>query len=211
MRVPVALCVLALGSLAHAQPIDGGRCRPVTERTTEIGCWIVSHERVGRMEHGQVFWHLDGFSSAQDAERAKARGSVVVQALGKVWLLTVAPRGWRPQGGQRVDEIGPLPVQSGENYSAQYMETVFTPGMTSSTHVHSGPEAWYTQEGETCLETPSGVQVSAPGSAPVIVPDGPMRLTATGTTLRKGLVLILHLSDKAATTRVDHWTPKNPC
>src|SRR5206468_12633405 len=58
---------------------------------------------------------------------------------------------------------------------------------------HSGPEAWYTLSGETCLETPNGTQVGRAGGAPVIVPGGlPMELTATGSTLRKSLVLILH-------------------
>ena len=31
--------------------------------------------------------------------------------------------------------------------------------MKSAVHRHSGPEAWYTVSGETCLETPDGTQV----------------------------------------------------
>ena len=46
-------------------------------------------------------------------------------------------------------EIGPLVINAGENYSAQYMEAVFDPGMTAPEHRHSGPEAWYTLAGET--------------------------------------------------------------
>ena len=104
-------------------------------------------------------------------------------------------------GGERVAEIGPLPVTAGQSYSAQYMEAVFTPGMTAPTHVHSGPEAWYTAPGETCLETPEGKQVGRAGGAPVIVPGGPpMHLTATGTEQRRALVLILHEASRPATT-----------
>ena len=58
--------------------------------------------------------------------------------------------------GERIAEIGPLPVIAGEKYSAQYMEAILTPGMTSAIHTHAGPEAWYTVAGETCLETPEG-------------------------------------------------------
>src|SRR5712664_687350 len=32
------------------------------------------------------------------------------------------------------------------------MEAVLRPGMKSLVHRHSGPEAWYTLAGETCLE-----------------------------------------------------------
>ena len=111
----------------------------------------------------------------------------------KTWLLTIADTGWRPEGGERVAEIGPLPVIAGETYAVQYMEAVFAPGMTAPSHTHAGPEAWYTLSGETCLETPDGKQVGRAGGEPVIIPGGPpMHLTATGTERRRALVLILH-------------------
>ena len=139
------------------------------------------------------------------------RGTVL-ESLGKIWLLTIADAGWHPSGGERVAEIGPLPVAAGEKYSAQYMEAIFTPGMTAPPHVHSGPEAWYTQAEETCLETPEGKQIGRAGGQYVIVPGGPpMHLTATGTEQRRSLVLILHESAKPATTPVHDWTPKGLC
>ena len=92
------------------------------------------------------------------------------------------------------------------------MEAVFNPGMTAHAHVHSGPEAWYTLTGETCLETPDGVQIGRAGAQYVIVPGGPpMHLTATGKKQRQALVLILHDSTKPATTLVSDWTPKGLC
>ena len=108
-------------------------------------------------------------------------------------------------------EIGPLPIKPGD-YSVQYMEAVFEPGMTSATHRHSGPEAWYTLQGETCLETPSGAQTGRAGGPPVIIPEGPpMHLTATGTVLRKAIVLILHRAGEPATMLAHDWTPKGLC
>src|SRR5271169_5911454 len=65
----------------------------------------------------------------------------VVESLGRQWLLSIEDAGWpAPKGAERIAEIGPLPVKAGEAYTAQYMEAVFNPGMTSATHVHSGPE-----------------------------------------------------------------------
>ena len=128
-----------------------------------------------------MFWHLDAYPTRAAAQAAKGAQGAVVQSFGKVSLLTIAEEGWRPQGGERVAQIGPLPVTPGQNYSAQYMEATFTPGMTASEHIHPGPEAWFTLSGETCLETPEGKQVGRAGGQPVIVPGGPpMHLTATG-------------------------------
>jgi hypothetical protein len=56
------------------------------------------------------------------------------------------------------------------------------------------------------------VQTGRAGGAPVIVPVGlEMALTATGSEKRRSIVLILHLSSKAATTMVHDWVPKGLC
>lgn len=199
--------VLSLSSQASAQI-----CKPVSQRTGEVGCWIIAHEPVGQLTASQAFWHLDAYPTRAAAEAAKGPSGTVVESLGKTWLLTIQNAGWRPSGGERIAEIGPLPVTAGEKYSAQYMEAIFTPGMTAPAHVHSGPEAWYTLAGETCLETPQGKQIGRAGSEFVIVPGGPpMHLTATGTETRRALVLILHDSSQPATTPASDWTPQGLC
>ena len=86
------------------------------------------------------------------------------------------------------------------------------PGMKSAIHRHSGPEAWYTMKGETCLETPDGTQVGRPGNPPVIVPGGqPMELTATGKAKRESLVLILHDASQPPTSMESTWKPRGLC
>jgi quercetin dioxygenase-like cupin family protein len=102
----------------------------------------------------QTSWYLDVFPTRAAAEAAKGPHGTVVESLGKVGLLTVERAAWLSSKGNRVAEIGPLPIVPGEEYSAQYMEAILNPGMTSSVHNHAGPETWYTLAGETCLETP---------------------------------------------------------
>ncbi len=212
----IALCWLVLlvvpsGQLL-SQPVAGGVCRPVSERKTQVGCWILANDEVGILRPEQVFWHLDVYPTRASASAAKGPRGTVVEALGKIWLLSIEPAGWRSAGGQRVAEIGPIPVRDGDAYSAQYMEAVFTPGMTAPPHRHGGPEVWYTASGETCLETPDGKVVGRAGGPPVIIPEGPpMHLTATGTEVRRALVLILHGSSRPATTMEHDWTPKGLC
>jgi hypothetical protein len=74
-------------------------CKPVAERTGEVGCWIIAHQSVGQLNKPETFWHLDGFATRAEAEAAKTAGSLVVESLGKMWLLTIADKGWRPPRG----------------------------------------------------------------------------------------------------------------
>ena len=101
-------------------------CKPVAERTGEVGCWIIASQSVGQLAKAETFWHLDVYATPAEAEAAKASGSVVVGSLGKTWLLTIADQGWRPS--ERIVEIGPLPVIAGQTYSAQYMEAILRRG-----------------------------------------------------------------------------------
>jgi quercetin dioxygenase-like cupin family protein len=208
---PVVLICVTL-TLAAVQDVSGQICRPVSERVGELGCWITLNADIGRLPPEEIYWHLDTYSTRLEAEAVKGpRGSVVV-AFDRIWLLTIDAASWRPLGGERVATIGPLPIQPDVAYAAQYMEAVFAPGMTAPSHTHSGPEAWYTLSGETCLETPDGRMIGRAGGSQVIVPGGPpMHLTATGTETRRALVLILHDSTKAPTTPMPDWTPKGLC
>jgi quercetin dioxygenase-like cupin family protein len=201
-----------LGSVqAFSQPVSGGVCHPVSERKSELGCWIIAHDPVGEFPTAVAYWYLYTYGTRAAAEGAKGPRGTVVESLGKIWLLTVERAGWHPVGGELVSEIGPIPIKTDEKYSAQYMEVIFNPGMTSMTHRHGGPEVRHTLAGETCLETPNGKVVGRAGGPPVIIPDGPMHLTATGTEQRRALVLILHQASKPATTLAQDWTPKGLC
>jgi hypothetical protein len=207
------LATISLSANSNAQSFSLGACKPVSERTTEIGCWILVAQPVGKLEQAQVFWHLDIYPTLSEANKARGPRGTVVEALGKVWLLTIEKAGWRPMlKGEHIAEIGPLPVTAGESYSAVFMESVSIPGTTSTIHIHPGPEAWYTLAGETCLETPDGKAVGRAGGPPVIVPGGsPMQLTVSGAEQRRALTLILHESSKPPSALTHDWTPKGLC
>ncbi|MGO4210060.1 hypothetical protein AB4Y89_21345 [Terriglobus sp. 2YAB30_2] len=198
---------------AQGVAVPGDTCKPVGVRTQQVGCWILADNPVGQLTKPQVFWHLDAYPTRLAAEADKGPRGTVVESFGKVWLMTIEDEKWRSAHGNRISEIGPLPVVAGEKYSAQFMEADFTPGMTAPSHLHSGPEAWYAVGGETCLETSDGrMQISRAGAAPVIVPMGlSMHLTAIGTAERQSIVIILHQSSQVPTTMVHDWTPKGLC
>ncbi|HKW36073.1 MAG TPA: hypothetical protein VJN92_23930 [Candidatus Acidoferrum sp.] len=114
------------------------------------------------------------------------------------------------RGGNASQRLARLAITPGEKYSAQYMEAVFIPGMTSNAHNHSAPEAWYTMTGETCLETSDGIaHVGRAGGPPLILPVGlSMHLAATGSEKRRALALILHETTRPPTTLVHDWVIK---
>lgn len=212
LMLAAALLLVTTSSLASDSPEAFEGCIPASERGGRpVGCFILAAQPIGKLAH-PPFWHLETFATRAAAQKAKNSQGVVLEAFDKVWLLTIADAGWRSQGGTHVAEIGPIPAKPDRDYTAQFMEAVFRPGMKARTHVHSGAEAWYTLSGETCLETPDGTMVGRAGGPPVIVPEGPpMSLTATGTEMRRSLVLILHDSTQPATTLVSNWKPKGLC
>ena len=186
-------------------------CKPVSERTGADGCWIIASTPLGKLPASPVFWTLDVYPTKDAAQAATSKNGTVVEALGKVWLLTVGDKIAPVPNATRVTEIGPLLIQPGEEYTAQYRESIMQPGAVSRTHLHSGPEAFYTETGESCLETPAGTQTGRKG-ADIIAPEGvPMELVATGTEPRRGIVLVLHSSSKPHTTVVTDWVSKGLC
>jgi Flp pilus assembly protein TadD/quercetin dioxygenase-like cupin family protein len=191
-----------------------GSCIPRSERAgNSLGCFITATQELGALPTASpIFWHLDAFPTRAAAERAKTARGTVVESFGKIWLFTIGPKSWRPSGGEHVADVGPLPVDAGGRYAAQYMETFFRPGMKSRVHRHPGPEAWYTVTGSMCLETPAGKMDGRAGGQHVIVPGGPpMELTATGTEIRRSLALVLHDATKPASVLAPDWTPKGLC
>lgn len=146
------------------------------------------------------------------AERAAVVTSTVVQAFGATWLFTIAKQRWRPNGGEHVAAIGPLPLTPSSAYAAEYLRSVFDPGTTAPLHVHSGPEAFYAVSGDTCLETPDGVQTGrGPGNSLMIKAGPPMLLMAIGKVPRRGFALIVHGTRLAPTTLTTAWHPAGLC
>ena len=82
--------VLGVGQLISEQSIwNPGPCRPVTERSGELGCWIVATEALVRLPKAPVFWRVYVYPTRITAEVRP--GATIVESLGKVWLLRNRP------------------------------------------------------------------------------------------------------------------------
>jgi len=208
--------IALLPSISAAQlpgtRVPGGCDVPVAAKTKEVGCYLTATETLDTLPAGDVFWHLYEYPTRAAAEAAKPRSfGTVVESLGKVWLYVIAARDWSPPAGQRVAVIGPLRVKPAAQYTARYMEAMFPPGMQTSAHTHSGPEAWYLLSGAQCLQTPDSESITRAGQGAVVPMGPPMVLTGVGTELRRSVVLVLHDTREPWMTVTTDWKPAKPC
>ena len=210
--VPITWLLASLTtSEAVSAQVPGGCNTPVSQRTSEVGCYLTATKVLGKLPQGPLFWYLYVYPTHAAAEAAKGTRGTVAESFGKVWLSTIAGSEWRASGGERIAAIGPLPISAGKRYTARYMEAVFTPGMKAAIHRHSGLEAWYLVSGAQCLETPGGITVTRTGESAVASEGPPMALSSVGTETRRSVVLVLHDTSQPWITMASDWKPKGLC
>ena len=215
IRSLAALATLCLCTTTlHAQ--TDGTCVPIAERGgRKLGCFITARHDLGWLvARPPLYWHLERYESLAGAQRGAKRDnrSIAVESFDKHWVFTIAPSTWRSKLGKPFARVGPIPLVAATRFAAVYMEAAFEPGMHSVVHRHDGAEAWLTLEGSQCLETSDGKLEQRAGDPGVVVPAGlPMRLTGTGTAVRRSLVLILQDATKPRSTPAKDWTPKGLC
>jgi quercetin dioxygenase-like cupin family protein len=203
---------LALAPLAAHAQATSRTCAGAAGETPGPAC-LVAHQDLGVLPQGAIYWNIYTFTDAQSAQRALPPHGAIVQAFGRVWLFDVGGKGRELKGARHLTDIGPLPMETAQGaFSAEYLKSTFTPGMTAPVHVHSGPEAFYAISGASCLETPDGVQVARGVGHSLMVRRGPpMLLMAVGHETRQGFALILHGEGSPPTTFTSEWTPKGLC
>jgi mannose-6-phosphate isomerase-like protein (cupin superfamily) len=208
--VACSVAVLAATDITLAD-VPGGCDTPISQRTSEVGCYLLATEVLGAIPERPVFWHLYSYPTRAAAEAVKRPQGTVVEPFGKVWLYTIAGAGWVPSGGEFIAIIGPLPITAGKQYTARYMEAVVSSSMQTSIHRHSGPDAWYVVTGMQCLETPQGITTVRAGEG-AAVPDGsPIVLSSVGSETLRTVLLALHDTSQRWSTMASDWEPKGLC
>lgn len=173
------------------------------ERKGEMGCSIVESRVLPDGLKEPLFWHIDRFDSPERARTAVGPASIAFEAAGTSWLMTIESQTSDHHGGRHVSQVGPLPLPRAPRYSMQVLSTVFSPGMYSLVHHHSGVEAVYVLEGEACFETPTRASTLRKGETLAIPADTPMRAVVTGSTLRHVLAVIIHDAAQPPTMRME--------
>jgi quercetin dioxygenase-like cupin family protein len=191
-----------------------GRCEvKATKRPAEVGCYLLDSMPIGHPPANPSYWHIYSFPSLNEAKSFKTANGVTVEALGRNWLFTIAPRDWRLAAGTQVAVIGPLLVTADRIYTAHYAQATLRPGLRTLVHRHPGPEAFYVLAGAQCVESPSGRQVTGRGQFATMAPRTWMQLSHSGSDTLRSILLILHESDQPLTDRSpqEDWKPKDLC
>jgi uncharacterized protein (TIGR02246 family) len=133
------------------------------KRPPDAGCAVIAHKTFSALPKGPIVLRLENFPTAEAAQNSATPASAVVEALGKIWLVTLGSPGERSKADSFVKEIGPLPeIPIATSYELQVADADFGPAMNPAiskvVHTHSGPEIWYLFTGQQCLETPNGIQ-----------------------------------------------------
>src|SRR4051812_34875067 len=102
----------AMGAVCAQVP--GGCNTPVSQRTSEVGCYLTGTDVLGALPQGALFWHLYVYPTRAAAETAKGPRGTIVESFEKVWLYTIAESEERASGGERIATIGPLPINGGK-------------------------------------------------------------------------------------------------
>jgi quercetin dioxygenase-like cupin family protein len=140
--------------------------------------------------------HRDGFDSRQRAQAAVTPSGVAFEAHSRWWLLNVESAITNHHGGSHIAQVLLPALPPAPQYSLLAISAYIPQGMTSRVHHHSGVEAFYTVEGQQCLETPTRAY-NMPKGETLAVPAGvPMRLVANGSTPRRALAIIILMAGK---------------
>ena len=220
--VVVFVCAVLItpgGALAQVKPSDIHEHGAVAciespipgKRPPSAECAILLQKKVSSLPPGSLVWRFEDFPTLKAAQDAGTPASVVVEAAGKIWLLTLGAKGGRSNGGTLVAETEVLPaIPPGPSYEIVVAEADLSPEANVMTHKHSGPETWYLLRGEQCLELPARAVRARAGQTMSAPAETPMKLNIVGPGKRDALFLIVHDSSKPFNTLLD-WSPKGLC
>src|SRR6516164_9021120 len=181
------------------------------KRPAGTDCAILLQKKFSSLPPGPLVWRFENFPTEQAAQDASTPASVVVEAAGKVWLLTLTAKGGRSKGGTFVAETELLPpIPPGPTYNIVVAEADLGSEANVMTHKHSGPETWYLLSGEQFLELPDRVLRARAGETMSAPAETPMKLNIVGPGKRDALFLIVHDSSKPFNTFLE-WNPKGLC
>lgn len=200
-RCFVGAAILLVASTASAQE-EPPCVENSPERRGEIGCSLVENKPLPANLTEPLFWHIDRYATGARARAAVGAASIAFEAHGAWWLLSIESLVDDRHGGEHVAQVKLLPLPRAPQYSMLVISAYIPSGLTSRVHFHAGVEAFYTVDGEQCLETTTQAFRMKKGDS-LVVPTGiTMRLVATGTKPRRALAVIVYDSSKPPTTRM---------
>jgi hypothetical protein len=130
----------------------------------------IAQKKITRLPAGPLYWRVETFPTLTDARAAvgpdgwnpaavryETTTSLIAETAGKVWVVTLGPRGASTPGGTKVAEIGPLPPITASEYLLRLNYGSGPAGSRTPVHSHPGSESFYVISGRLGQKTPHGV------------------------------------------------------
>ena len=96
--------VLAQGEHDSEMPAHAlAPCKPSPtpgKRPPDSDCAVLVQKQFAALPSGNLVLRIENFATSDAAQSAATPASAVVEAHGKVWLLTLSPEGHRSHGAQ---------------------------------------------------------------------------------------------------------------
>ena len=196
----VAVFLFLLHRVAFAQ-LEPKCVENSPERHGEFGCSYIEDKLLPASLKEPLLWHIDRFDSGKPALAAVGPTSVAFEAHGTWWLMTIESSASAHHGGSHVAAVALPHLPPASRYRLLVYSAFVEAGQTSRVHHHSGVEAFYTVDGEQCLETPTRAY-RIPKGGSLAVPAGvTMRLVAAGSKPRRGFAILVYDASQPPTTR----------
>jgi quercetin dioxygenase-like cupin family protein len=130
----------------------------------------VAQKKITQLPAGPLYWRVETFPTLTDAKAAvgpdgwnpasvryETTTSLIAEVTGKVWVVTLGPKGASTPGGTKVAEIGPLPPLTASEYLLRLNYGSGPAGSKTPVHSHPGSESFYVISGRLGQKTPDGV------------------------------------------------------
>lgn len=194
--VALTLSLCAMGLLQPSSPAAAQQKYVVTP---------VAEKKIKQLPTGPLYWRVENFPTVADAKvavgpdgwnpasvRYETTTSLIAEVAGKVWVLTLGPKGGSTPGGSKVAEIGPVPPITAPEYLLRVNYGSGPPGAKTPVHTHPGSEAFYVVAGRLGQTTPHGVNhIEAGHAMNGHAPDMPMEVFNAGTTDLTALIMFV--------------------
>jgi hypothetical protein len=123
----------------------------------------LAERKVADLPAGELFWRIETYASATDAQAAAGAWSLVAESANKTWLFTLGAAGGSSPGGTKVSEVGPIPRVAAAQYLLRINEASGPPGSVTPVHSHPGSEAFFVLAGEQSIRGIHGTLVVKAG------------------------------------------------
>jgi hypothetical protein len=136
---------------------------PVAASEPKLEIRNIAEKRLTQLPRGPLFWRVESFATLAQAQTAAGERSLAAEVSGKVWLFTLGPQGAATPGGNKLAEIGPVPLIAAKEYLLRINHAFGPPGAKTPVHSHPGSEAFYVIAGRLGQRTVHGISYAETG------------------------------------------------